>query len=88
MNSRNNGTSSPNRETTVVKYDYERNMTLEAIATQKEVVSIWPELDTYESDAARRTAVWRVERNALKKMKEILAAAGLEEGDIYYGRQD
>ena len=70
---------------TVYRKANEVDVVLQDIVNDPNLRSIWPELHTYKGPMSQRTAVWRVEQGALKKMKEILAAAGLEEEDIYYG---
>jgi hypothetical protein len=55
--------------------------------TNTQLLEVWPELATdYASPASQRTVVWRVEKSALRKMREILAEAGISAEDINYGQ--
>jgi hypothetical protein len=68
-----------------VKAD-DREKFLNDCVTNPQLLEAWPELATeFNSPASQRTVVWRVEKSALRKMREILTEAGLSVEDIIYG---
>lgn len=60
----------------------DRGDTLQDLTVNAEILEVWPELSEHNGIASQRTAVWRVEKSALRKMREILTEAGISTEDI------